>query len=531
MLMMKLTCFSPPKSPKTSGIDAMSRKVLKGAAFLLCLQKYIECTAFQFTPVKHSVPGPSCSRSLSSASPICRHFRSQLSMDSLSSNTENITTTAPLSDNLTYIEIKEPSAAMKKATEEAETLRAQAKALMAEANEMEIELKKSRSKMWNSKESETDELIQFLFPENPTRAQSVADKLLKARWSPELVLQVVNRLYKRHTEATGSSSTVVESQIGSLDNVNRDNATDSQFQGDCLDTLIEAVTILDGAMTSGDNTRNRRWPGRVEQAVRTRLKELQRADEATFQRKLASEINVVTNINTSVEDYVRRTLGKSLQGDAGVKRELNTSKVVERGSLIPLWVPSSLLPFLLSSKARKSTIGPEQVDKIKNDVLLGSRFYLTSSESVPGAAIFRGNIRTPLGGINSTDDRNHTAMVFDEIQNRMNRQGLSDTVQLFLMPDPEWRLDRDERELEPRPVLLALSKSVTPDEEKLQQDLLPKVVKVSQTHLGAFIDSILKDNTKSHTIMLYLTETVIPAILDHNFCLFYFVLFFESQIL
>jgi hypothetical protein len=452
-------------------------------------------------------------------------------MDSLSSPTANITTTAPLSDNVTVREGKEPSAAMKKATEEAEPLRAQAKALMAEANAMEIELKKSRSKMRKSKESETDEMIEILFPENPTRAQTVADKLLKALWSPELVLQVVNRLYKRQTEATGSSSTVVEFQIGSPDNVNRVNATESQLLGDCLDTLIEAVAILDGAMASGDNTRNQRWTGRVEQAVRTRLKELQRADEATFQRNLASEISVVTNINTSVEDYVRRTLGKSLQGDAVVKRELNISKVLERAALLPMWVPSAFLPFLLSSKTPTSTIGPEQVDKIKNDVLLGSRFYLTSSESVPGAAIFRGNIRTPLGGVNSTDDRNHTAMVFDEIQNRMNRQGLSDTVQLFLMRDPEWRPNRDERDLEPRPVLLALPKSVSPDEEELQQSLLPKVVKVSQTHLGNFIDSILKDNTKPHTLLLYLTETFIPTVLDHNFCLFYFVLLFESQIL
>jgi hypothetical protein len=212
-----------------------------------------------------------------------------------------------------------------------------------------------------------------------------------------------------------------------------------------------------------------------------------------------------------------------------VKRELNISKVLERAALVPMWVPSSFLPFLLSSKA--PTIGPEQVDKIKNDVLLGSRFYLTSSESVPGAAIFRGNIRSPLGGINSTDDRNHTAMVFDEIQNRMNRQGLSDTVQLFLMPDPQWRPNPDERELEPRPVLLALSKSVTPDEEKLQQNLFPKVVKVSQTHSFGYFHSILKDNTKPHTILLYLTDTFIPPILDHNVCLFDFVLFIESQIL
>jgi hypothetical protein len=36
-----------------------------------------------------------------------------------------------------------------------------------------------------------------------------------------------------------------------------------------------------------------------------------------------------------------------------------------------------------------STLGPTEVDIIKNEVLMGSRFYLTFFESIQGAALFR----------------------------------------------------------------------------------------------------------------------------------------------
>ena len=56
--------------------------------------------------------------------------------------------------------------------------------------------------------------------------------------------------------------------------------------------------------------------------------------------------------------------------------------------------------------------------------------------------------------------------MFEEIQNRLKDKGLDEKVQVFLMPDPEWIPKKDDRESQPKPVLLALSKTVSPDSLK-----------------------------------------------------------------
>jgi hypothetical protein len=126
-----------------------------------------------------------------------------------------------------------------------------------------------------------------------------------------------------------------------------------------------------------------------------------------------------------------------------------------------MWIPSSLLPFLLISK---SNLDSEDFKKLRDQVLTGTSFYCTSSESIPSAAIFRGNIRTPLGVVNATMDRNQTAVIFQDIQNRLSSAGLSDRIQLFLWNDPEWRPGRDAREPAPKPVILALPSTVVPEQ-------------------------------------------------------------------
>jgi hypothetical protein len=243
------------------------------------------------------------------------------------------------------------------------------------------------------------------------------------------------------------------------------NETEYNRLGVVLDTLMEAVAVLDAEVSDGKQTENKRWTGRVETSVRNRLKELKRSQELNFERKMAAEMNEVADSNESVEEYVRRTFGGQLEATDLGKVDVNISDVLERVPLVPMWVPSSFLPFIINSKT--STLGPEQVEAIKDDVLFGSRFYVTSFESVPGAALFRGNIRTPKGGVDTDDGKNQTAMVFDDIQDRLEQKGLDGKVQLFLMPDPEWHPTRNEREPEPKPVILALSKAVTPDESKI----------------------------------------------------------------
>jgi hypothetical protein len=378
---------------------------------------------------------------------------------------------------------------------EAEALRARAKAILAEARAMELELKESRSKLSKDKRNESDKFIEQLFPYDykdmsiAANSTAVAEVLQRERWSAEQVLKLVDQIFERQAEASGQTMTA--------DNAPKVvNETEYERLSDALDTLLTAVAQLDAQVLSSDQNSprprpsqnqnqnqmretNSRWTGRVETAVRSRLNELRRTQQLNMDRKMAAEMNKVANSNQSVEDYVRRTLGESIRPneDGVTKTTANSSEVSEKVALVPMWVPSSFLPFIITSQ--KSTLGPEQVTAIQDRVLVGSQFYVTSSDSVPGAAIFRGNIRTPAGSVTTDEAKNQTARVFSNIQDRLKSKGLQDKVQLFMMPDPEWRPSRDERESEPKPVILALSKEISPDESAIEKGAVADFAKVS----------------------------------------------------
>lgn len=61
--------------------------------------------------------------------------------------------------------------------------------------------------------------------------------------------------------------------------------------------------------------------------------------------------------------------------------------------------------------------------------------------------------------------------MFEEIRELMEKEGLSQRIQLFLLEDPEWRPDKDAREKRPKPVILAIPNAVKPDESEVKQSL------------------------------------------------------------
>jgi hypothetical protein len=361
------------------------------------------------------------------------------------------------------------------AQRQAEQFRSKAQALKAEAMELERELNATRSLLRRNKEADVDDLIDSIFSEYPIKSKDVAQKIRIGRYTTDLIVDVVERLYVRRKRDAGD-----EAELERL--------------SDALDTLLEAATMLDSeslASSSSNSTINgrsssQRWNGRGEQAIRAKLNELRRADEVSINRKFAAEVNAIINSGESVEEYVRKSQGlKPLERAknnlmAGLNRSVsiygeglssqNTTSKKEKANtttpvLVPSWIPSVFLRFMLSSKP--SDIGKSEVQQIKDSVLLGSRFYVTASESVPGAAYFRGNIRTPKGTVNNeTSLLNHTAIAFAEIQDRMEKEGLDKNIQLFLISDPLWR-PYDSREPAPKPVILALSKAVVPIEKKV----------------------------------------------------------------
>jgi hypothetical protein len=394
-------------------------------------------------------------------------------------------------------------------------------------------------------------------PNNSLQEQKIADSLRKDRWSPDQVMLVLEHLVQQQMQHQEKKSILTPSQAA----VNRPSST---FQiGDTrnaaieanetkwllidgwISSLINAASILDDeyndrtTTTDKNNNNNNnnnnkpsatqqqqqqqqhpssdaksddhdeahgcniRWTGRVSAALRSRRKELVRAEEEELNRRIAANVNAVVRaskaaritttagvVPDNIEEYTRRTLGLLRPDDATSGRASNRTITLEqRLQAVPMWVPSSLLPYLVQSRA---TLVKEDVKTIKDMVLLGSRFFCTDSDAIPSAAIFRGNIRTPVGLVDTaaisarSGYSNHTAIVFQEIQERLQAEGLAERVQLFMLEDPEWRQGKDARVPKPLPVLLAIAKRVEPTESAMEKFTTSKTAKVRSSTIGNY---------------------------------------------
>ena len=376
----------------------------------------------------------------------------------------------------------------------AEEYRRRARELMAEARAMETALEASRSSQEKKKQVETADLIHRLFlPNRPFTPAAVARVLREERWSVEQLLVVLEHLYQqqRTFNATTATPLLVEKtfQIASTSNAAEVpmNQTEYELVEAYVQCILEAAALLDqdveptGRHQSHNNNedRNLRWSGRGSQTLRAQLNEWRRADKEEFKRRLAADVTAALTSNTSVQDYMRQTLGLAPKASAAdrssaLSAELNAT--LERVVKIPLWVPSSLVEIMIATRA---LLDAADVKAIKDRVLPSSRFYCTSTDSIPSAAVFRGNIRSQGSVVSSLDDKNVTGDVFAEIQEQMKREGISSRVQLFLMEDPEWRPNRDERETAPKPIILAIPAGVVPGkikpEQRRGQAIWPKV--------------------------------------------------------
>jgi hypothetical protein len=351
-----------------------------------------------------------------------------------------------------------------KARKEAEELRRRAKELLAEAMAMETSLRESRSTSKMTRMSESNDMIDKLFLNRPLTAEAVARKLREERWSVDQVIQVLERLHERQTRTLNFDRATValtnpDFQIGDTRNAMA-NATEMEIFDTYMTCLIQAASILDGEISSQDgmNRGNKRWPGRVALSLKARLNELRRSEELSFRRRLAAGINDAMSTNTTMQDYMRRTLGLPTDAENVSKKDVNLTRVMERVAMVPLWVPSSLLSSMIASPA---LIDAKDVRTIKNNVLSKSNFFCTSSDSSPGAAIFRGNVRPPKADPPlAKGGQNETAVLFADIQQRLEIEGLSDRIQLFFLQDPEWLPGQTSL---PKPVILALPKAVVPE--------------------------------------------------------------------
>ena len=376
------------------------------------------------------------------------------------------------------------SAAMKSAIAEATILRAQAEVIRAEARAMELALRERASKQRKEKDLITDEIITEIFStlkyQNPQStststststssedinmaaiindddnnnnnnnvndgrgteeersesttaaaaataflpdARVVADRLKHGKFSRPQILSVVDRLHERYREDISNSNDLMEYE----------EQRKLQFnQTTVIVVLLQASHILDEqfVMTTNSSisialTTNSTLPsssvssslmtnGQLEKSIQSRILELQQQREVERNQRIAAEINRIAAMSDG-----------SSEGNGTDTTLLEVGMSEMTPSFIPMWVPSSFVPYIMSLNDEQSsssssssssaapttsvnsnstiatttttpttttisTLGPNEVEIIKNEVLMGSRFYLTSFESIPGAALFR----------------------------------------------------------------------------------------------------------------------------------------------
>ena len=304
------------------------------------------------------------------------------------------------------------------AIEEANEYRRRAKELLEEAAILQAELDRVRTK------TEKPSLLDRLFIENrPMTGLAIARVLKEDRWSEEQALQAVDELYEQ---------------------IQRANETER------LDSMMEC--LLEGAELVDENP-TRRWPGRVGPALRARVRERDRTRILEAQRQLALEQNAT---------------GVPLNGTTEWS-----------SSFIPLWVPSSILPFLT---AVDDEVSSDDMKTIRDKVLTGSCFFCTSSTSIPQAALFRGNLRR-------SPEMNETVTAMDDLQRRLDATDVKDRVQMFLLRDPEWQPRRGYPDDRPSPVILVVPKSVDPVVD-VRKHTVPKVIALSTSLLCTMVYAI-----------------------------------------
>ena len=291
--------------------------------------------------------------------------------------------------------------------------------------------------------------------------------------------------------------------------------------------------------------------GLISKAIRSRIGELRESQKVEWNRKIAegTSTNKVVNVSSSLgwsHQYIVGGRGNSTEMTASASRNGFSGGTP---SFVPMWIPSTYIPYIASLNkdfkkssaasspqatanatnanvpfaiVHNSTLERAELDILKNEVLLGSRFYVTSVEYAPGAALFRGNMRAALSSLpevvpslqatnqNQTKSNfdNNTAMVFEDIQERLKESGLADKVQLFVLPDPEAiyraeeanpssnkptfsRRPHIEASMDPpeEPVILALPKKLTPDESKLKKGWIQKIGKVGILRLKGILST------------------------------------------
>ena len=320
--------------------------------------------------------------------------------------------------------------------------------------------------------------------------------------------------------------------IGDLTNSNKYKQDELlQLQG-WIETIIRAQSIIDDGHSASTPTKLSSSTGTATTAslsslpsyrMKRKWNELKKEEDKLYQKQLAENVNQGlinnsknNNQDISVQGYIKQTLNNNnddgnteQQNNVTIKIDgkpitgsyFNITNLLSEISQTPLWVPSSILPYLIVAQ---DELQSEDLKAIKNKVLSGSLFQCTSWDSTKFAAIYRGNfvekrrsismnalsgVKNAYGeGQNEQDDKDVgkciSEIVFRDIQKRLEKEELVNKVQLFLIEDPEWRQDPLQRQ--PQPVLLAVSSVVVPDQDRNRGKAAKALIVSFSTHVFCF---------------------------------------------
>lgn len=424
--------------------------------------------------------------------------RSPFLLPPMSTSSRLVTTRAKRSTEL-FMQAEEST---KKELSEVERLRKKAKELMNEAIAAENALRSSKQQADKLKNMQLDEIYNALTSEILTDTDVIEgevdltseselnrrlmNKLLEKRLSSTTMMQLIERLHKRSSDTekrirsiSVDSSRENEFNIGDMTNSREYMETELQMLKWNIDRIMDAQGFLDEKLTDVSARGDKRELAPI---LTAQLRELRRAEEEEYQRSLAAKFNDKVEVNVGMGGFVKETMGDQnvtikVDGKEISGPKVNMTRLIDDIVQVPMWVPSSILPFLIVCR---KDLDPVDLKRLRSEVLSGSQFRVENSDFTKMAAVYRGSFieqrraalygtasipstkATSAGETNDTNEESQSEVVFQDIQDRLKVSGLADRIQLFLMEDPEWR--PGDRDPEPLTSILAVSNEVVPEQ-------------------------------------------------------------------
>ena len=317
--------------------------------------------------------------------------------------------------------------------------RKRAAILRAEATAMEAVLKDSRASQTERGLQNVNDWMAILFDENNESPADIARTIREEKLGDLEMNLLLESLFSRRATETNNNNNETARPVHTY-----------------MQLLLDAAGILDE-----QEPPFRRWSGRVQPKLLANLQILYRAEDERLRQRVAAASLRQTDTGAPLPASAT-TLPQPIRSMLlGFANNNATSQNSSQTLLFPRWVPSTLHGPL---RQCSSNITAADFTAIEDRVLARTPFYCTSIETTKDkkAAIFRGNLRDPT----ASADVDTTADVFAEMERGLERVGLSDRVQLFFVPDPQWQPPSREGSatatLEPKPVVLAVPRQVTP---------------------------------------------------------------------